>query len=162
MKKLNGNEDLTLVAFCITLTDPMEIKRYLTAYLWINSAGEHLRLRVHQSQQWNQTARTLGNHKQQQERPQKEGCKIIIIISTIITAQFHSIADYHRFHLLAAVQSLDPPLALPLLATNDPATPNAIKAFSPFTSSYNFPNDAATSPPSWLPEMSAKNGILEV
>jgi len=33
MKKLNGSEDLTLVAFCMTLTDPVEIKQYLTAYL---------------------------------------------------------------------------------------------------------------------------------
>lgn len=33
MKKLNGSEDLTLVAFCMTLSDPSEIKQYLTAYL---------------------------------------------------------------------------------------------------------------------------------
>lgn len=33
MRKLNGSEDLTLVAFCMTLTDPVEIKQYLTAYL---------------------------------------------------------------------------------------------------------------------------------
>ena len=33
MRKLSGNDDLTLVAFCMTLTDPAEIKQYLTAYL---------------------------------------------------------------------------------------------------------------------------------
>lgn len=33
MRKLNGSEDLTLVAFCMTLNDPVEIRQYLTAYL---------------------------------------------------------------------------------------------------------------------------------
>ena len=33
MRKLNGSEDLTLVAFCMTLTDSVEIRQYLTAYL---------------------------------------------------------------------------------------------------------------------------------
>jgi hypothetical protein len=33
MKKLNGTDDLTLVAFCTTLNDPDEIRQYLTAYL---------------------------------------------------------------------------------------------------------------------------------
>ena len=33
MRKLSGGDDLTLVAFCMTLTDPAEIKQYLTAYL---------------------------------------------------------------------------------------------------------------------------------
>jgi len=33
MRKLNGSEDLTLVAFCMTLSDPIEIKQYITAYL---------------------------------------------------------------------------------------------------------------------------------
>jgi len=33
MKKLNGSDDLTLIAFCMTLTDPVEIRQYLTAYL---------------------------------------------------------------------------------------------------------------------------------
>ena len=33
MRKLSGNDDLTLIAFCMTLTDPVEIKGYLTAYL---------------------------------------------------------------------------------------------------------------------------------
>lgn len=33
MTKLNGSDDLTLVAFCMTLTDPVEIRQYLTAYL---------------------------------------------------------------------------------------------------------------------------------
>lgn len=33
MKKLNGTDDLTLVSFCMTLTDPVEIRQYLTAYL---------------------------------------------------------------------------------------------------------------------------------
>jgi hypothetical protein len=33
MRKLSGNDDLTLIAFCMTLTDPTEIRQYLTAYL---------------------------------------------------------------------------------------------------------------------------------
>jgi hypothetical protein len=33
MMKINGSDDLTLVAFCMTLTDASEIKQYLTAYL---------------------------------------------------------------------------------------------------------------------------------
>ena len=33
MKKISGSEDLTLLSFCMTLNDPMEIKQYLTAYL---------------------------------------------------------------------------------------------------------------------------------
>lgn len=33
MRKLNGSDDLTLVAFCMTLTDSVEIRQYLTAYL---------------------------------------------------------------------------------------------------------------------------------
>lgn len=37
MRKLNGSDDLTLVAFCMTLTDPVEIRQYLTAYLGSSS-----------------------------------------------------------------------------------------------------------------------------
>jgi len=33
MQRLNGSEDLTLVQFCMTLTDRDEIRQYLTAYL---------------------------------------------------------------------------------------------------------------------------------
>lgn len=33
MRKLSGSDDLTLIAFCMTLSDPVEIKGYLTAYL---------------------------------------------------------------------------------------------------------------------------------
>jgi len=33
MQMLNGSDDLTLVSFCMTLTDPIEIRQYLTAYL---------------------------------------------------------------------------------------------------------------------------------
>lgn len=33
MQKLNGSDDLTLVSFCMTLTDRDEIRQYLTAYL---------------------------------------------------------------------------------------------------------------------------------
>ena len=33
MTKLNGTDDLTLVSFCMTLSDPVEIRQYLTAYL---------------------------------------------------------------------------------------------------------------------------------
>lgn len=33
MQKLNNSDDLTLVQFCMTLTDKDEIRQYLTAYL---------------------------------------------------------------------------------------------------------------------------------
>ena len=33
MSKLNGTDDITLIAFCMTLTDSEEIRQYLTAYL---------------------------------------------------------------------------------------------------------------------------------
>jgi hypothetical protein len=33
MQKLNGSDDLTLIAFCMTLTDANEIRQYLQAYL---------------------------------------------------------------------------------------------------------------------------------
>ena len=33
MRKLSGSDDLTLIAFCMTLSDSVEIKGYLTAYL---------------------------------------------------------------------------------------------------------------------------------
>lgn len=38
MQKINGSEDLTLVAFCMTLTDANEIRQYLTTYLGGTSA----------------------------------------------------------------------------------------------------------------------------
>lgn len=38
MRRLNGTDDLTLVAFCMTLTDPEEIRQYLTAYLGMSPA----------------------------------------------------------------------------------------------------------------------------
>jgi GYF domain len=37
MKRINGTDDLTLVAFCMTLQDPDEIRQYLSAYLGANS-----------------------------------------------------------------------------------------------------------------------------
>ena len=33
MQKMNGTDDLTLIAFCMTLTDANEIRQYLQAYL---------------------------------------------------------------------------------------------------------------------------------
>jgi hypothetical protein len=33
MQKLNGTDDLTLVSFCMTLSDPVEIRQYITTYL---------------------------------------------------------------------------------------------------------------------------------
>jgi len=33
MTKISGTDDLTLVSFCMTLTDAAEIRQYLTAYL---------------------------------------------------------------------------------------------------------------------------------
>ncbi len=37
MRKLSGSDDLTLIAFCMTLSDAVEIKGYLTAYLGSSS-----------------------------------------------------------------------------------------------------------------------------
>jgi hypothetical protein len=33
MKKINGSDDLTLIAFCMTLNDANEIRQYLVTYL---------------------------------------------------------------------------------------------------------------------------------
>jgi hypothetical protein len=33
VKKINGTDDLTLVSFCMSLSDPSEIREYLTTYL---------------------------------------------------------------------------------------------------------------------------------
>ncbi|GFH61637.1 hypothetical protein CTEN210_18113 [Chaetoceros tenuissimus] len=64
MKKLNGSEDLTLVAFCMTLSDPMEIKQYLTAYLGStpqvnNFASEFISRKngTKQQEQWETTSK---------------------------------------------------------------------------------------------------------
>merc|ERR1712192_75683 len=64
MKKLNGSEDLTLVAFCMTLSDPMEIKQYLTAYLGStpqvnNFASEFINRKngTKQQEQWETTSK---------------------------------------------------------------------------------------------------------
>ena len=38
LRKLNGNDDLTLVSFCMTLKDPNEVNQYLSAYLGSNAA----------------------------------------------------------------------------------------------------------------------------
>jgi len=37
MRKVTGSEYLTLVAFCMTLSDPVEIRQYLTTYLGTSS-----------------------------------------------------------------------------------------------------------------------------
>jgi len=70
MKKLNGSEDLTLVAFCMTLTDPMEIKQYLTAYLGSttqvsNFAHEFISRKngTNQQEQWETTGGSKKGRK---------------------------------------------------------------------------------------------------
>jgi len=37
MKKLNGTDDMTLLAFCMTLSDPIEIKQCIKAYIGLTS-----------------------------------------------------------------------------------------------------------------------------
>ncbi|CAB9498286.1 GYF domain [Seminavis robusta] len=66
MKKLNGTEDLTLVSFCMTLTDAIEIRQYLTTYLGstpeVNTfATEFIKLKAsqHGKEEWE----TLGSPK---------------------------------------------------------------------------------------------------
>jgi len=66
MRKLNGSEDLTLVAFCMTLSDSIEIRQYLTAYLGTsaqvnNFASEFISRKNggnSQQEQWETTANT--------------------------------------------------------------------------------------------------------
>merc|ERR1712150_300369 len=41
MRKVTGSEDLTLIAFCMTLSDPVEIRQYLTTYLGTSSQVNH-------------------------------------------------------------------------------------------------------------------------
>lgn len=62
MRKLNGSDDLTLVAFCMTLNDSVEIKQYLTAYLGStpqvnNFASEFINRKngTKQQEQWETT-----------------------------------------------------------------------------------------------------------
>merc|ERR1719384_839798 len=67
MLQIHGSEDLTLIAFCMTLSDPIEIKQYLTAYLGSSSqvnnfASEFINRKsgiTKQEQQWE----TTGNSK---------------------------------------------------------------------------------------------------
>ena len=70
MRKLNGSEDLTLVAFCMTLTDPVEIKQYLTAYLGSTSqvnnfASEFINRKngTKQQEQWETTSSSKKGRK---------------------------------------------------------------------------------------------------
>jgi len=51
MTKITGSDDLTLVSFCLTLNDPVEIRQYLTTYLGLTSqvnnfATEFIRMTV--------------------------------------------------------------------------------------------------------------------
>lgn len=64
MKKLNGTDDMTLVAFCMTLSDPIEIKQYITAYLGStpqvnNFASEFINRKTGnpRQEQWETTAK---------------------------------------------------------------------------------------------------------
>lgn len=70
MRKLNGSEDLTLVAFCMTLADPVEIKQYLTAYLGStpqvnNFATEFINRKngTKQQEQWETTGSSKKGRK---------------------------------------------------------------------------------------------------
>jgi hypothetical protein len=68
MQSLNGTDDLTLVSFCMTLTNPEEIRQYLTTYLgstptvnkfateFINKKGGHTKAPV--QEEWETTANT--------------------------------------------------------------------------------------------------------
>ena len=70
MKKLNGSDDLTLVAFCMTLSDPMEIKQYLAAYLGstpqVSSFAQEFINRKNskkQQEEWETTGKSKKNRK---------------------------------------------------------------------------------------------------
>lgn len=59
MLKLNGTDDLTLVSFCMSLNDPVEIRQYLTAYLGTTPAVNNFASEF--------INRKGGNQTQQQE-----------------------------------------------------------------------------------------------
>ena len=67
MRKLSGNDDLTLIAFCMTLSDPVEIKGYLTAYLGstsqVNNFAVEFINRKNGTKQQEQWETTGGNKK---------------------------------------------------------------------------------------------------
>ncbi len=70
MRKLSGNDDLTLIAFCMTLSDPVEIKGYLTAYLGstpqvISFASEFINRKngTKQQEQWETTGGSKKGRK---------------------------------------------------------------------------------------------------
>jgi hypothetical protein len=70
MKKLNGSDDLTLVAFCMTLSDPIEIKQYLAAYLGstpqVSSFAQEFINRKNgkkQQEEWETTGKSKKNRK---------------------------------------------------------------------------------------------------
>lgn len=67
MRKLSGSDDLTLIAFCMTLSDPVEIKGYLTAYLGstpqVNSFASEFVNRKNGTKQQEQWETTGGSKK---------------------------------------------------------------------------------------------------
>jgi hypothetical protein len=70
MFKINGTDDLTLVGFCMTLQDPVEIRQYLTTYLGstpqVNSfATEFINRKMGQpvQEEWETTAATKKKGK---------------------------------------------------------------------------------------------------
>lgn len=67
MRKLSGSDDLTLIAFCMTLSDPVEIKGYLTAYLGsssqVNNFATEFINRKNGTKQQEQWETTGGNKK---------------------------------------------------------------------------------------------------
>eukprot|EP00557_Chaetoceros_sp_GSL56_P004917 CAMPEP_0176492920 /NCGR_PEP_ID=MMETSP0200_2-20121128/9277_1 /TAXON_ID=947934 /ORGANISM="Chaetoceros sp., Strain GSL56" /LENGTH=1074 /DNA_ID=CAMNT_0017890557 /DNA_START=216 /DNA_END=3440 /DNA_ORIENTATION=- len=75
MKKLNGSDDLTLVAFCMTLNDSVEIKQYLTAYLGstpqVNNFASEFINRKHGNKQQDQWETTTSNKKGRKKKASK-------------------------------------------------------------------------------------------
>lgn len=75
MKKLNGSDDLTLVAFCMTLNDSVEIKQYLTAYLGstpqVNNFASEFINRKNGTKQQEQWETTTSNKKGRKKKVTK-------------------------------------------------------------------------------------------
>ena len=70
MQKLNGTDDLTLVSFCMSLSDPVEIRQYLTTYLGStaqvnNFATEFIKHKsgAKAQEEWETTATVKKNRK---------------------------------------------------------------------------------------------------
>jgi hypothetical protein len=62
MQQINGSDDLTLVAFCMTLDDANEIRQYLTTYLGSTSQVNNFATEFINK-------RGLGNKQEEWETP---------------------------------------------------------------------------------------------